>query len=331
MRASRTATIVFALLAVAVLIVVQRPPSDPPAVPDNGAVLDDFLSGLHDPGPRDGVYLGANGTELGFLGYLAESADNRVALVYFHGIESHAGWFDQAARILQGTGIDVFCLDRRGSGINRENRGLQSGHTESVDELFADIDAFVSPLADRYDRIVLVGLSWGGKLALAYSLSRPDAADDLVLITPGIRALVDVSLIEKLGIFTTAFLAPRTRFATPIEPEMFTTTPEYLAYIEADPLRLSDATARFFMTSRALDNYVERSVKQNQVPVLLYLAGNDRIIDNDGVVEVLRKSPAPVEIVEYADQTHSIQFDAPARMVGDMLRWLTLDEPADRG
>ena len=112
---------------------------------------------------------------------------------------------------------------------------------------------------------------------------------------------------------------------------MFTTTPEYLAYIKADPLRLHDATARFFMTSRALDIYVERGVEQNRVPVLLYLAGNDRIIDNDGVVEVLRRSQAPVEIVEYADQTHSIQFDAPERMVDDMLRWLQLGEPADGG
>jgi len=326
MRASRTATIVIALLAVAVLIVVQRPPSDLPGVPDNHAMLDEFLAGPRDPGPREEVYLGANGTELGFLGYLAGNADDRVALVYFHGIESHAGWFDQAARMLQGHGLDVFCLDRRGSGINQENRGLRSGHTESMHELFADIDAFVEPLADHYERIVLVGLSWGGKLALAYSISHPDKAADLVLITPGIRALVDVSPIEKLGIFITSFIAPHTRFATPIEPEMFTTTPEYLAYIKADPLRLQDATARFFMTSHALDGFVERRTRENQLPVLLYLAGNDRIIDNDGVVEVLRRSPAPLEIVEYPDQTHSIQFDAPERMVDDMLDWLGEDQ-----
>lgn len=314
--------IIALVLLVVALALVQRPPSAPPTVPDNAAVLDDFLAGAREPGPREGVYRGANATELGFLGYLAESPENGIGIVYFHGIESHAGWFDMAARLLQESGIDVFCLDRRGSGINREDRGLLSGHTESMDELFADIDAFVSPLGDHYDRIVLVGLSWGGKLGLAYSLSRPEAVDDLVLITPGIRALVDVSLVEKLGIFATSFVAPRTRFATPIEPEMFTTTPEYLAYIKADPLRLHDATARFFMTSRALDIFVEERTRENQLPVLLYLAGNDRIIDNDGVREVLDTSAAPVEVIEYADQTHSIQFDAPERMVADMLDWL---------
>ncbi len=317
------------VLLVLVLAVVQRPPSVPPAVPDNAAVLDEFLDGAREPGPREGIYRGANDTELGFIGYLSAAADNRTGIVYFHGIESHAGWFDMAATMLQQSGIDVFCLDRRGSGINREDRGLLSGHTESTDELFADIDAFVAPLRDRYERIVLVGLSWGGKLGLAYSLSRPEAVDDLVLITPGIRALVDVSLVEKLGIFATSFLAPKTRFATPIEPEMFTTTPEYLAYIKADPLRLHDATARFFMTSHALDVFVEERTGENQLPVLLYLAGNDRIIDNEGVKEVLGTSPAAVEIIEYADQTHSIQFDAPERMVADMLVWLGENQPAD--
>ena len=315
-----------ALLVIVAMAIAHRPPSEPPAVPDNGATLDQFLAGARARGPTEDVYRGAYGSELGFLGYLAEPADDSIALVYFHGIESHAGWFDQAARMLQDSGLDVFCLDRRGSGINRESRGLRSGHTESMDELFADIDAFVKPLADRYERVVLVGLSWGGKLALAYSVSRPDVADELVLVTPGIRALVDVSFIEKLGIFLTSFIAPHTRFRTPIEPEMFTTTPEYLSYIKADSLRLTTATARFFMTSRALDNFLDARVTKNRLPVLLYLAGNDRIIDNDGVVEFLRRSSGPVEIIEYEDQTHSIQFDAPARMVADMLRWLAIED-----
>ncbi len=318
-RVTLLACIVLAI--VAAIVIAQRPPSDF-SVPDNRAALDEFLAGPRRTGPREAVYAGAGGAELGFLGYLAQRSQPRVALVYLHGIASHAGWFDRAARLLQGEGLDVFCLDRRGSGINREDRGLPSGHTESMHELFADIDAFVAPLAHRYDRIVLVGLSWGGKLALAYSLSRPDSAHDLVLITPGIRALVDVSTAEKLGIFVASFVAPRTYFATPIEPILFTTTPEHLAYIREDPLRLRAATARFFMTSRALDGYVDRRVAKTRLPVLLYLAGGDRIIDNTGVVEVLEKSPAPVEILEYEDQTHSIQFDAPERMVEDMVRWM---------
>ena len=119
MKAARL-IVVGVLLAVIALAVAQRPPSAPPSVPDNAAVFDDFLGGTREPGSREGVYRGAYGAELGFLGYLAGQADHRIGVVYFHGIESHAGWFDMAARMLQEAGIDVFCLDRRGSGINRD-------------------------------------------------------------------------------------------------------------------------------------------------------------------------------------------------------------------
>lgn len=310
------------LLAVAGLLAGCAGTKLPPP-PDNSAALAAFLATPRASGPREGAYLGGDGAELGFKGYLAREKNDRVALVYFHGIESHAGWFDQAARLLQEQGFDLFCLDRRGSGINRETRGLPSGHADSMDLLFADIDAFVLPLAARYQKVVLVGLSWGGKLATAYSLERPGTAAGLVLITPGIRALVDVSTATKLQIFAASSLSPKTRFPTPIEPEMFTTTPRYLAYIQDDPLRLTEATARFFMVSHRLDGYVDEHVPENRAPVLLFLAGHDRIIDNAGVIEVLeRGSQDSLKIVEYPDQTHSIQFDAPERMVGDMVQWL---------
>ncbi len=294
-----------------------------PPPPDNSNALAEFLAAPRTPTAREGTYIGGDGAELGFKAYLAREQDERVALVYFHGIESHCGWFDQAARMLQEQGFDLFCLDRRGSGINRENRDLPSGHADSMELLFADIDAFVQPLSTHYRKVVLIGLSWGGKLATAYALDRPGAAAGLVLITPGIRALVDVSTTTKLQIFTASFVSPETRFPTPIEPEMFTTTPRYLQYIIDDPLRLTEASARFFMVSHRLDGFVDERVVGNRAPVLLFLAGRDRIIDNTGVIEVLEQgSESSLQIIEYPDQTHSIQFDAPARMVGDIVRWL---------
>lgn len=305
-------------------------PPDIPSVPDNSAILDQFLSKPRIAGPDVGHYAGAGGATLGFKAYRSERPDRRLALVYFHGIESHADWFDEAARRLQTQGIDVFCLDRRGSGINRENRGFPSGHADSMAQLLADVDAFVQPLHGHYGRVVLVGLSWGGKLALAYGLEHPDAADGLVLITPGLRSLVDVSGWTKLGILGASWLAPRTPFAVPIEAPMFTTTPRHLDYIRSDPLRLTEASAGFFMTSVAFDRYIDRRIADNRLPVLLFLAGRDRIIDNDAVLSLLEMGKgAGLEVRQYPEQTHSIQFDAPEKMVTDISGWLAQRIPAD--
>lgn len=312
----------WALIAFTLIVAGCGEPAAP-TLPDNNAIVEGLLSDSREPGPRESSYEGANGAELGFKAYLAPRASSELALVYLHGIESHADWFDRAARLLQEKGFDVFCLDRRGSGINRENRGLPSGHAESMEQLLIDVDAFMQPLGMHYERIVLVGLSWGGKLALGYALEHPDTADGLILITPGLATLVDVSAWTKLGILVTSRLAPRTQFAVPIEPPMFTTTPSHLSYIRSDPLRLTAASAGFFMTSRALDRYVERGIPGNRLPVLLFLAGRDRIIDNDGVLAMLRRSKgAELEVRDYPEQTHSIQFDAPGQMTGDIDRWI---------
>ena len=266
-------------------------------------------------------YRTRDGDRLGYVAYTHPGSG--TALVYLHGIESHAGWFAQAAKRLTERGYDVFSLDRRGSGINRENRGFPSGHISRYPVLLEDIHDFITPLREHYSHIFLVGLSWGGKLATAYELDYPGDADGLILITPGIKALVDVSLPVKLKILLYAQLAPQSPIASPIEPEMFTTTPRYLDYIESDPSRLTHATARFYWQSSRLDSYLDGNIAALDTPTLLFLAGRDRIIDNAGVIETLKRGDSSrLTIIEYPEQTHSVQFDAPDGLVEDMDRWL---------
>ena len=127
----------------------------------------------------------------------------------------------------------------------------------------------------------------------------------------------------KLKIALLSPLNPGARVPVPIQPEMFTTTPLYLDYIRGDPLRLTSATVRFFWQSHRLDKYVDSNIAGNRLPVQLFLAGKDTIIDNDGVLEVLRQGQVPgLDVLWYEDQTHSIQLDAPQRLVEDMSDWI---------
>lgn len=283
---------------------------------------------------REGRFTGAGGADLAYVHYYnaVSLTTTPTALVYLHGIESHAAWFDVPARRLAERGYDVFCLDRRGSGINREARGLPSGHTDSYRTLLADIGAFVRTVCDRYASIVLVGLSWGGKLALAYALECPQHLKGLVLITPGLRSRVDLPLLSKLKVLLCSALHPRTAFPIPIAAEMFTTTPEHLAFIRQDPLRLHRASARFLFESWRLERFIRRRIERNRLPIQLFLAGEDRIIDNAGVQRLLaRGAQDDLDMQTYADQTHSIQFDAPDRLVNDMCRWLAQHAGPTRG
>jgi alpha-beta hydrolase superfamily lysophospholipase len=104
---------------------------------------------------------------------------------------------------------------------------------------------------------------------------------------------------------------------------MFTTTPVYLNYIRNDPLRLSSATVGFFWQSRRLDRFIDENIGSIRLPVQLFLAGNDPIIDNAGVLSVLeRGGSSGLEVLRYEEQIHSLQLDASQRLVEDISAWL---------
>jgi pimeloyl-ACP methyl ester carboxylesterase len=271
------------------------------------------------------TYRAPDGRELAYRAYGAYRAgatQAATAVVYVHGIESHGVWFALAAAGLQQRGYDVFLLDRRGSGLNRENRGFVSGDAGSDAELLSDVEAFLAEIRHGYRRVALVGLSWGGKLALAESLNAPRSVDALILITPGLVASVGYGALEKVQIASAALVRPEAAFRTPIEPEMFTTTPVWLAFIQDDPLRLRYVTARFLMATRGLDRTIAREAGERRTPALLVLAGRDRIVDNEGARLLMARGPGDLTIVTYPDQTHSVQLDDVDRLVADMTAWL---------
>jgi pimeloyl-ACP methyl ester carboxylesterase len=262
------------------------------------------------------TYVGAGSRVLRYR--VVRAPDERHPLLYLHGIESHGAWFLPAARGLAERGCTTYLLDRRGSGLNRDG---QVGDAESADELLEDVRSFRS--AAGLSSLTLVGLSWGGKLAVAAALDDPEGVCALVLVTPGLVPRVDLPWTQKLRVLLSLANGGGAHFDLPIEPEMFTRTPRYLDYIENDPDRIERVTARFLKASRSIDRKIRRGLPELPVPVLLLLAEHDQIIDNDRTRDLLRRLPEGRLRVElYDDATHAIQFDHTARLVDDVSSFL---------
>lgn len=280
------------------------------------AVTGDALPREAEGRSEAGEYRGSRGVLLRYC--TVRARPERHALVYLHGIESHAGWFLPAAEALCARGYTTYLLDRRGSGVNRE---LGAGDAPSADALLEDVQLFREHLADREHS--LVGLSWGGKLALACALARPEGLRGLVLVTPGLVPRVDLDPGRKLRLLASLAFGGRAPIQVPIEPEMFTSTPHHLEFIRRDPLRLSEVTARFLLASWNLDRRIRRRVADLRVPTLLFLAGHDRIVDNARTRALLtRARPDLIHVREYRHATHSIQLDDTGEMADDVHRFL---------
>src|SRR5262249_18503254 len=108
------------------------------------------------------------------------------------------------------------------------------------------------------------------------------------------------------------------------DPALFTATPKWQQYIRQDALSLQRATARLLVESVRLDGYLGLFPPSIQVPVLLMLTENDRIIDNARTRRFVERLPAPDRtVIEYAGAHHTLEFE-PERdhFVNDLLGWL---------
>ncbi|MGB2986194.1 MAG: alpha/beta fold hydrolase [Phycisphaerae bacterium] len=233
----------------------------------------------------------------------------RGAVLYHHGIQSHCGWYETSPARLAEAGHAVLQVDRRGSGRNQQDRG----HAESAEQLIGDALAARDELARRSGLTGhhVIGVSWGGKLAVATYVSDPIGVKSLSLVTPGLFPLVGVSRQQMAKIGFAMIYEPRRLFDIPLnDAELFTAVPRWQDFFNSDPLLLRQCSASFYLASRRMDKIIAKFPKARPVPVHLLVAGDERIIDSDKTTNFIRGLDWPnCRITTYDNARHSLEFE----------------------
>jgi len=272
--------------------------------------------------PRAETQLASDGYALHVTVWPAR-AEVRGRVVVLHGVQSHGGWYHGLGRTLAEAGYETHFPDRRGSGANRDDRG----HTPSPRRLIDDIAERLRALkeTDPVTPLALVGISWGGKTAILTAADHPDLVDTLALVCPGLEPRVGVPLGERLRIALAFITDRRKTFPIPLsDPALFTANPDGQRFIASDRLGLHAGTAGLLAASAFIDRRVRRAARRVRQPVLLMLAGRDRIVNNVKTLRYLgRVSSAEKQVIEYPEAHHTLEFEAdPTRYAQDLCAWL---------
>lgn len=247
----------------------------------------------------------------------------RGDLVILHGVQSHAGWYHGLGRRLAAAGYAAHFPDRRGSGANTQARG----HAPSAGRLVEDVIDVIAEARTREGPLILCGISWGGKLAMATAARAPERVDGVALICPGLHARVGVRLREKAGVAAAILTGRAARRAFPIplaDPALFTDDAEARRFIAGDPLSLRAGTAGLMYASRVLDRMVDRARSAVRCPALLMLAGRDRIVNNARTRAYFETvASARKVVIEYPEAHHTLDFEPePDRYARDLAAWV---------
>jgi alpha-beta hydrolase superfamily lysophospholipase len=108
------------------------------------------------------------------------------------------------------------------------------------------------------------------------------------------------------------------------DPALFTAEPRWQEFIRHDPLTLREVTSGFLLAHQELTREALSAAEKISCPMLLMLAGRDRIIDNTATRSwAKRATSARLTIHEYPEAQHTLEFEPhPERFVNDLTAWL---------
>ncbi len=250
------------------------------------------------------------------------AGNRRGQIVALHGIQSHGGWYGWSSHRLALAGWEVIFLDRRGSGLNEPDRG----HVAHSDRLVYDVLQSIGAVRSPALPLVLMSVSWGGRLAAVVAQRRPEWFNGLALLYPGIFTQLETRWDQRLRLALAETMGlTRRKVKIPLsDPALFTSNPEAQAFIRSDPLALHEVTVGFLLAHLELQHQSRRALGEIRRPSLCLLAGRDRIIDNQATRRALAASPGtPWTIKEYPTAEHTLEFeDRREEFLSDLLKWL---------
>jgi alpha-beta hydrolase superfamily lysophospholipase len=241
--------------------------------------------------------------------------DATSVVFYIHGVQSHAGWLYETGPELNSRGIDVYALDRRGSGRSEGRRG----HLPSANIVLDDYALAVTAVADQVGGPgpVALGQSLGGSVLAALWCSRELPVRKLVLCAP--------ALGQQRARYASAVLEER-RARTGTRPQPvgladgdYTDLPRYRAFLAEDPLMLREVTSATQATLVHLEDQYAAGAPRSPLRVDLALPTHDPIIDLAAARTTLHRLTSTVHEEVFDTDRHYLEFTAARTAYWDWL------------
>lgn len=261
-----------------------------------------------------------DGARLSYRSSAPSPPSSRGSLLILPGWGDHAGRFEAAARVLSAAGLTVYAVDPRGHGHSPGPRG----HVDRFAQYLSDLAALRRKIANESPGPqFLLGHSFGGFVLLRYLETMPAGLAGAIAVTPFVDfarrpARWKVALARAI-----VDLAPRLRMSTGLDYDHLAHDRLQVEAFQADPLAHQSMTPRAYMETMAVLGLLRQDKDRIVVPLLMLLAGDDRIVSSDAARAFARELRGDVTVIEYPGLYHNVFHEAESRTVcQDIVEWV---------
>lgn len=243
----------------------------------------------------------------------------RACVRIVHGLGEHGGRYARLADALVARGVAVFAADLRGHGVS----GGRRGHVQEFDDYISDLEGLAGEIGCAAPQFIF-GHSLGGLVALrAVQTGRAGELAGLVLSAPALELPHPPRRWRESAAAILAVIAPVLELPSGIDPEDLSHSPDAVAAYRTDPLVHDRITPRLFIGMRRAMRSAASEAERVEVPVLLLVPGEDRIVDAATARAVGGRFRGQTDIREYPGWFHEPLHERQgAEVVEEIVAWI---------
>lgn len=247
----------------------------------------------------------------------------KLGVVIVHGLGEHSGRYIHIARFFVNLGYQVRCFDQRGHGQSTGRRGDTKDSLSHIKDLEMVIEDFYEQLDQAP---ILFGHSMGGLFSCHYALSQKTQLTALILSSPALS--VKIRTIQRFLFSFASKFFPHVGVGHGTNGKFLSHDHEVVYEYQNDRLVHAKISAALFQSMLNSMKFVNEHHHQLKVPLLLLVAGDDRVVDSQGILNFAqqldhRLTAASVQTIVYPNFFHEVFNELDSiKAFDDVRTWL---------
>ena len=262
-----------------------------------------------------------DGCQLHCLDYFPEQPAHS-GIVFMHGLGEHSGRYAHLAAFFCERGFAVRTYDHRGHGQSSGKRGDIPHANALLDDANDIIRHWQTRCPQTVKQQLLLGHSMGGLFAAQIALSATHLVDGLVLSAPALAIYMNV--IERTLLKVLSSIAPGLTLSNGLKTQYLSHDTEVVTSYRNDDLVHDRISARLLNSMLETMASVQAHAPSLNLPTLLLVAGEDKLVDSSGSLAFAQASPSDyLRLHSYETLYHEIfnELDS-AKVFNDLDAWL---------